>query len=69
MGGTHPHQIDEYQNKGDRKWAIRKSLKRKGEIYLGGLEKGVISANRLSDGSEPWRGVLASMPMERVRKR
>jgi hypothetical protein len=35
-GGTPPHSMDEYQKKGDGKWAIRKCMKRKSRKYFGG---------------------------------
>jgi len=38
-GGYTPHYMDECQNKGDRKWAICKWLKRKSGIVFGGLGK------------------------------
>jgi hypothetical protein len=35
-GGYTPHSINEYQKKGDGKWAIRKCMKRKSRKYFGG---------------------------------
>ena len=41
-GGTPPHYMDECQNKGDRKWAIRKRMKTKeGRKFGGDCEKAV----------------------------
>ena len=39
VGGHTPHYMDECQNKGDRKWAICKCLKRKGVRYFGDYGK------------------------------
>jgi hypothetical protein len=38
QGGTPPHYMDEYQNKGLAKWAICKCMKRKHEDSNGGHE-------------------------------
>jgi hypothetical protein len=35
-GGTPPHCMDECQNKGDKKWAIRNRMKTKGRRKFGG---------------------------------